>query len=156
MGTPARAVAAAVVAATTMLASSSGAQAQTPSASPRSVSPNQASPSIANAPPLSDQKLDAAAAAISRVAFLRQNYERQIAQADPAERPKLIQQANGALTQAVKDQGLSVDEYNSIIGRAQQDPGVRQKLLDRLHPQNGGGGAPPAGGPSGGPPPSHQ
>lgn len=121
----------------------SPAGAQAPAGSPPTTAP--AAPPAATGP-VSDQKLDAAAAAIARVAFLRQNYERQLAQADPADRPKIEQQASGALTQAVKDQGLSVDEYNAIIQRARQDPGVRQKLLDRLEPPDT---APaPSGGPS--------
>ncbi len=94
-----------------------------------------AAPSSPASPQLSDQKLDAAAAAIARVAFLRQNYERQLAQADPADRPKIAEQASGDLAQAVKDQGLSVDEYNSIVDRARTDPDVRKKILDRLQPQ---------------------
>ncbi len=91
--------------------------------------------SQATSPQLSDQKLDAAAAAIARVAFLRQNYEHQLAQADPADRQKIAEQASGELAQAVKDQGLSVDEYNSIVDRARTDPDVRKKILDRLQPQ---------------------
>ncbi len=125
-----RTVAAVLLAASSLLAVSA-ANAQAPPAPPKGAPP---SPSVADAPPLSDQKLDAAAAAIARVAFLRQNYERQLAQADPADRPKIADQAQGELTQAVKDQGLSVDEYNSIVERAQADPSVRQKILDRLHP----------------------
>ena len=82
----------------------------------------------------SDQKLDAAAAAIARVAFLRQTYEHQLAQADPADREKIAEQASGELAKAVNDQGLSVDEYNSIVDRARTDPGVRKKILDRLQP----------------------
>jgi len=95
---------------------------------------------------LSDQKLDAAAAAIARVAFLRQTYERQLAQADPADREKIAEQASGELAKAVNDQGLSVDEYNSIVDRARTDPGVRKKILDRLQPppEDPGPGAPPA------------
>jgi hypothetical protein len=105
-------------------------------------------PSDAPAPSvqLSDQQLDAAAAAIARVAFLRQNYERQLAQADPADREKIAEQASGELAKAVNDQGLSVDEYNSIVDRARADPNVRKKILDRLEPQpeERSPGAPPA------------
>ncbi len=129
MRSPTRTVMAAILAASSLLAVAA-ANAQAPSASPAPAAP---SGPAANAP-LSDQKLDAAAAAIARVAFLRQNYERQLAQADPADREKIADQANGAFTQAVKDQGLSVDEYNSIVDRAQKDATVRQKILDRLHP----------------------
>lgn len=126
------------------------AYAQAPSSSPRPrPAPSSPSQSLTNAPPLSDQKLDAAAAAIAHVTYLRQNYQRQLAQADPADRPKIADQANGALAQAVKDQGLSVDEYNSILERAQKDPGIRQKILDRLRPPPGEA-APPGGPPSSG------
>lgn len=144
-----RTVAAVLMAASTLL-SVSGASAQSaasPQAPSGSLNRSARPPSVANAPPIPDQKLDAAAAAIARVAFLRQNYERQLAQADPADRPEIANQAQGALTQAVKDQGLSVDEYNSIVERAQADPTVRQKILDRLRP-------PPSEAPSGGSSPS--
>ena len=106
-----------------------------------------ASPNVPGSPQLSDQKLDAAAAAIARVAFLRQNYEHQLAQADPADREKIAQEATGDLTKAVNDQGLSVDEYNSIVDRARTDPDVRKKILDRLQPspeERSPSGAPPA------------
>jgi len=36
------------------------------------------------------------------------------------------------MQKAVTDQGLSVDEYNSIIRTAQNDPAVRQKLAQRI------------------------
>jgi hypothetical protein len=104
--------------------------AQAPSDAPA----RTATPETQGSPQLSDQKLDAAAAAIARVAFLRQNYEHQLAQADPADREKIAEEATGDLTKAVNDQGLSVDEYNSIVDRARTDPDVRKKILDRLQP----------------------
>jgi Domain of unknown function (DUF4168) len=33
---------------------------------------------------------------------------------------------------AITEQGLSVDEYNSIIRTAQNDPALRQKLAQRI------------------------
>lgn len=141
MRSSSRTLMAAVVAAAGLLPIS-GANAQAPSASPKARAP---SGPVANAPPISDKKLDAAAAAIARVAFLREKYEQQLAQADPSDRQKIADQANGELTQAVKDQGLSVNEYNSIVERAQQDPNVRKKILDRLHPSGGEAAPPPAG-----------
>lgn len=86
---------------------------------------------------LSDRTLDAAAAAIARVSFLRENYQRQLAQADPADRQKIAEQASGELAKAVNDQGLSVQEYNTIVDRARTDPDVRKKILDRLEPPTG-------------------
>lgn len=124
------------------------ANAQAPSDAPaRSAAPNSAAPNSPGSPQLSDQQLDAAAAAIARVAFLRQNYERQLAQADPTEREKIAEQASGDLTKAVNDQGLSVEEYNSIVDRARTDPDVRKKILDRLQPgqeERTPGGTPPS------------
>jgi hypothetical protein len=37
---------------------------------------------------------------------------------------------------AVTDQGLSVDEYSTILQVAQNDPQVRDKLLQRLRPDS--------------------
>jgi hypothetical protein len=34
----------------------------------------------------------------------------------------------------VTDQGLSVDEYNSIMEAAQNNPTVRQQLVQRIRP----------------------
>jgi hypothetical protein len=35
---------------------------------------------------------------------------------------------------AVTDKGLSVEEYTSILEVAENDPAVREKILQRLHP----------------------
>jgi hypothetical protein len=39
-----------------------------------------------------------------------------------------------ALAKAVTDQGLSVDEYDSILEVAQNDPDVREKNWQRIRP----------------------
>jgi predicted ATPase with chaperone activity len=83
-------------------------------------------------PDLSDQKLDAAAAALERVSSLKQTYEAQITQAAPDAQERIKTEASGALEKAVTDQGLSVEEYNSIIQVAQNDPQIRQKILQRV------------------------
>jgi len=81
---------------------------------------------------ISDEKLNAAAAAIGRVTSIRQSYEPKIAAAPPANKQHMSEEANDAMKKAVTDQGLSVDEYNSIIRTAQNDPSVRQKLSQRI------------------------
>jgi hypothetical protein len=90
-----------------------------------------------------DEKLDAAAAAIQRVAMLQQQYRQRLAaeankQADDAtakaNRERIVAEANDALTKAVADQGLSVEEYSSILEVAQNDPEVRSKILQRIRP----------------------
>jgi type IV secretory pathway VirB10-like protein len=104
-------------------------QAQPPQAqSPQAQSPQAQSPSMT----ISDEKLNAAAAAIGRVTSIRQSYEPKIAAAPPANKQHMSEEANDAMKKAVTDQGLSVDEYNSIIRTAQNDPSVRQKLSQRI------------------------
>jgi Domain of unknown function (DUF4168) len=104
---------------------------QTPSAQPPSAqrpSPQAPSPS----PTISDQKLNAAAVAIGQVTSITQSYKRKIAEAPPSDTQRITQEENTALEKAVTDQGLSVDEYNTIIRTAQNDPAVRQKLSERI------------------------
>jgi hypothetical protein len=83
-------------------------------------------------PNISDQKLDAVAIALVIVTRLRQDYQEQIAGAAPSERERIADEGNSALDKAVTDQGLSVEEFNTIIVVAQNDPNVREKILQRL------------------------
>ena len=92
--------------------------------------PQEQSPS----PAISDQKLDAAAAAIGQVTGIRQSYEQKIAEAPPSDKEHVTDEANNALKKAVTDQGLSVDEYNTIVRTAQNDPAIREKLVERIRP----------------------
>jgi P2-related tail formation protein len=89
------------------------------------------------APPISDQKLDAAAAALEQVAPLQQAYRQRLAQAaTPSDQDRIVAEARGAMTKVVNDQGLSVGEFNSIIEIAKDDPEVRVKVL-RVQPRGG-------------------
>jgi hypothetical protein len=103
-------------------------QARPEAQSPQTQSPQTQSPST----PISDEKLNAAALAIGQVSTIRQSYEPKIAAASPADKQRLAKEANDAMEKAVTDQGLSVDEYNSIIRTAQNDPAIRQKLSQRI------------------------
>jgi Domain of unknown function (DUF4168) len=106
-------------------------QAQSPQAqSPQAQSPQAQSPS----PTISDQKLTAAAAALGQVTSIRQSYERKIAEAPQPDKQRVTDEANNALKKAVTDHGLSVDEYNTILQTAQNDPAIRQKLAQRVPP----------------------
>ena len=92
-------------------------------------SPSQPSQSIP------DQKLDATAAALNQIADVKENYTKQIeATPNESDKQKLVDDANKALVKAVTDQGLSVEEYTSIMVVAQNDPMVRQKILQRMQP----------------------
>jgi regulator of protease activity HflC (stomatin/prohibitin superfamily) len=90
-----------------------------------------------SAPDLSDQKLSAAAAALERVVSLQNDYRQRIAQAEaPAEKERLVAEANDELKKAVTEQGLSVEEYSSILDVARDNPEVRGKILQRIRPSD--------------------
>jgi hypothetical protein len=107
------------------------AQTQPPQTQPPQTQEN---PSAA-APELSDQKLDAAAAALTRVVGLKQDYQQRFAQAEiPADKERIVAEANQELTKAITEQGISVEEYSSIMDAARDDPEVRGKILQRIRP----------------------
>jgi hypothetical protein len=81
-----------------------------------------------------DQKLDAAAAALQQLAILLPDYQQKLAAAPPSDKQRVADEANNALSKAVTDQGLSVEEYNTIMAEAQNDPDVREKIRQRLPP----------------------
>jgi hypothetical protein len=83
-----------------------------------------------------DQKLDQAAAAIERMARVKQDYQQRISkEASPAEQQKLADEGNNAMEKAVTDQGLSVQEYSTILEVAQNNPAVREKIIQRITPK---------------------
>jgi hypothetical protein len=45
-----------------------------------------------------------------------------------------LDEAVNAIEKAVTDQGLSVEEYDSILKVAQNDPEVRDKIRQRIRP----------------------
>jgi Domain of unknown function (DUF4168) len=88
-----------------------------------------------SAPDLSDQKLSATAAALERVVSLQKDYRQRIAEADaPTEKERIVAEANNELTKAVTEQGLSVEEYASILDVARDDPEIRGKILQKIRP----------------------
>jgi hypothetical protein len=101
-----------------------------PAANAQVQSPAPAAPDKSASIPV--QKLDAAAAAIEKVAVLKQDYQQRIAAAAPADKERVLNEAVGALKKAVNDQGLSVEEYDSILEVAQNDPDVREKIRQRI------------------------
>jgi Domain of unknown function (DUF4168) len=128
--------AAAAFASTAWLLLPPAAVAQTqPPAEPQSgpqAEPGPQSPSPASG--ISDKQLNAAAKAIGRVTAVKRNYAQKIATAQPADKERVVAEANNALTKAVTDQGLSIDEYNAILQRAQTDAALRQRLVERIRP----------------------
>ena len=71
------------------------------------------------------------AGGVFQVRDIQQSYQRKI-EAAPSDKQRLTIEANDSMAKAVTDQGLSLDEYNSIISTAQNDPVVRKKLTQRM------------------------
>jgi len=85
---------------------------------------------------LSDQKLSAAAA-LERVASLQKDYRQRVAEANaPAEKERIVAEANNELTKAVTEQGLLVEEYALILDVARDHPEIRGKILQRIRPSD--------------------
>ena len=104
------------------------AQNQSEPSSPSPTTPGPSSPSAS----IPDNKLDAAAAAMKSVSMVKEDYGRRIAQAPDSEKSRLANEGGQALTKAVTDQGLSVAEYTEILQVAQNNPAVREKILQRI------------------------
>ena len=79
-----------------------------------------------------DQKIDAAATAMQQVASMKESYLQKLDTAPASDKERIANEANAALTKAVTDQGLSVEEYSAILVMAQNDPVVRGKILERV------------------------
>jgi hypothetical protein len=112
----------------------SAASAQTPpTQSPQTDVPQAQSPAQTNpAASIPDQKLDAAAAAMQRIANLERDYLQLLEDTPPDDQPRIDNEAGMAVEKAITDQGLSVEEYTTIVKMAQNDPQVRQKIIERL------------------------
>lgn len=105
---------------------------------PASQAPASSSPPAISAGPaptstnIPDTKLDQTAAAVKSISAVKTDYQQKAAQAPEADKDRLASEANAAMAKAVTDQGLSVDEYTSIITVAQNDPALHEKLVQRL------------------------
>jgi len=84
-------------------------------------------------PNIPDNKLNAVAAAIPHVASIKQDYQKRIETAPQNAQQRMIGEATAAMTKAVTDEGLSVDEYSAILEVARNDPSVRQEITQRMH-----------------------
>ena len=110
-----------------LVAPAANAQNQAPSP-PSSTAP---SPKVTPAT-IPDKKLDAAAVAVKKVAELKHTYQQKLATAPDADKDRLVGEANSAIVKAVTDEGLSIDEFKTILDMAQNDPIVGHKLMQRL------------------------
>jgi hypothetical protein len=79
-----------------------------------------------------DDKIDAVAGAVKSVSVVMETYDQKVARAPAADKQRIIDEADDAMTKAVTKHGLSVEEYTAIIRVAEKDPVVRDKLLKRM------------------------
>ncbi len=79
-----------------------------------------------------DDKIDAVAGAVKSVSVVIDSYQQKVARAPAAEKQRLIEEVDDAVTKAVAKHGLSIEEYTTIIKVAEKNPVVRDKLLKRL------------------------
>ena len=107
------------------------ANAQTSAQTPSPAAPSTSAP-VPSSADIPDKKLDAAAAAARRVVAVGDEYDKKIAQAPPADKQRLTGEAKQAAIKAVSDEGLSIDEYATIMRTAQNDPALRDRLIRRL------------------------
>ena len=107
-----------------------------PNAVAQSQPPGAETPGSDRATMVSEEKLDAAAAVIEKTASIKESYQQRIEAAAPTDKERIADEANSAIAKAVTDQGLSVDEYTSILEVAQADPEVREKIRQRIPSSN--------------------
>ncbi len=91
--------------------------------------PTQMQPQAAT-PAIPDGTINKAGAALRDVANLQQKYQGQMETASPAQKQGLSEKANAEAVQAIQSHGLSVQEYSQVVRTAQNNPGVKQRLLD--------------------------
>jgi hypothetical protein len=108
-------------------------------AAPDQMSPAQAPASRAtpNAPgaSITDGTIGKAGAALRDVAKLQEKYQGKMESATPEQKQGLSEQANAEAVQAIQSHGLSVQEYSSVVRTAQNNPQVKQRLLNAANAQ---------------------
>ena len=108
-----------------------------PAANAQTQAPSAQSPGAQSPAVIPEQKLASVAMAVQKVTTIRRDYEQKLSGASGADQQRIATEANTALSKAVTDQGLSLDEFNSIVRMAQNDPGMREKILQKMKPGEG-------------------
>jgi len=81
-------------------------------------------------PAIPDQTIGKAGAALHDVAKLQEKYQDQMAKASPQQKQGLNEQANAEAVEAIQSHGISVQDYSNVVRTAQNNPDVKQRLLD--------------------------
>jgi hypothetical protein len=93
-----------------------------------SPSPGPAAPAPGGAN-IPDATLQKAGGALHDVVQIQQNYSQKMQSASQNDKQGLADQAQAEAVKAVKNRGLTVEQYNQVIEQARADPGVKQRLI---------------------------
>lgn len=95
-------------------------------------------------PDVSESQIDAFVDAHVAVNDVREEYtERLQAAEDQEEAQQLQQEANEAMTSAIEDSGMDVEEYEEVAMAVNADPEVRDEVMQRLDEEGVDTGAQP-------------
>jgi hypothetical protein len=81
-------------------------------------------------PDFSDETVSKVGRAAGQIALIREAYREGMKELDSeGEKQELAQRAEAAAVEVVKEQGLSVTEYNRVVSTADDDPDLEKRLL---------------------------
>ncbi len=81
----------------------------------------------------SDEEIDRVASAYVDIIDIREDYHGKLASVDDPEEAQAIQmEANEKITEAVENNGVSVETYNEVIAAAQTDESLMNDLLSKI------------------------
>lgn len=77
---------------------------------------------------VSDQMLERFAVSVLEINEMHQEFQHTMQQASPQEQEQVREQLKAEATNVIKDQGLSVEEYNELSHQLQNDPEMTQRF----------------------------
>ncbi len=83
-----------------------------------------------------DATIDKFADAYADVQSIQQDFSQQLQGVESDEQARVLQmKAQEQMISAVEGAGLSVQDYNNVVTMMDQDPGLRQKVLEKANGQ---------------------
>lgn len=81
--------------------------------------------------PVTDEQLEQFASALDEIEGINDKFVEELEAAENQEEAQELQiEAQSQMVEAVEDSGLTVEEYNAIAYRMQNDPEVQEKIED--------------------------
>lgn len=81
--------------------------------------------------PVTDEQLEQFAAALDEIESINDEFVAELEQAENQEEAQELQiAAQSEMVEAVENSGLSVEEYNAIAYRMQNDPEIQERIED--------------------------